>query len=175
MRHLRASSLLPALFLLCAPGIGAQPTPSAQAAPSAEFSKGRACRFDAKAVQLRPNLCVGFDAGAYASRHSYEEAGELRCGDDKAKAPCPTLRVLTRVNGKTVTRSFAPPRTSSLADPSDACVIRTLAVNRSGSRFALQGEGRDCFGGTARFSVEDVYELKNGAPVLVKKNGAYLR
>jgi len=168
MRHLRALSLLLATILPGAMAMGAQ---------AAEFKKGQACPFDARAVQLRPNLCVGFDAGAYASPHSYTEAGELTC-DATAKTSdtrCPTLRVLTRANGKTHTRVFPAPRTSSLADPSDACVIKTLAVNRSGTRFALQGQGRDCFGGTARFSVEDVFELKHGAPVLVKKNGAYFR
>jgi hypothetical protein len=165
MRPLRALSLLPALFLLCAPVFGAQ---------AAGFRKGPVCSFDAKAVQLRAGLCVAFDAGAYATQHSYEEAGELSCSSS-GDAPCPTLRVLSRVTGKTIARTFAPPPRSSLADPSDACVIDTIAVNRSGTRFALKGQGRDCFGGTARFSVEDVYELKNGAPVLVRKNGAYMR
>jgi hypothetical protein len=173
-RYARVTSLLPALFLLCAPVFGAQAAQAAHGAQAAEFRKAPACSFDAKAVQLRKDLCVGFDAGAYASRHSYEEAGQLRCTDE-ADVPCPTLRVLTRANGKTVVRAFAPPPKSSLGDPSDACVIDTIAVNRSGSRFALQGQGRDCFGGTARFSVEDVYELKSGVPALVKKNGAYLR
>jgi hypothetical protein len=163
MRHLLAASLLPALVLLCAAGSQAH---------AAEFRKGAACSFDAKAVQLRSGLCVGFDAGAYGSPHSYEQAGTLTCGGE-SDAPCPTLRVLTRVNGKTVARSFPPPRKSSLADPSDACAIKTIGVNKAGTRFALQGQGRDCFGGTARFSVEDVYALKNGVPVLLKKNGAY--
>ncbi|WP_175241162.1 MULTISPECIES: hypothetical protein [Burkholderia cepacia complex] len=48
--------------------------------------------------------------------------------------------------------------------------MRSTGIDASGKHFALMGEGRDCFGGTAYALIEENYALRDGQPVLVKKN-----
>ena len=45
-------------------------------------------------------------------------------------------------------------------------------IDADGTHFALMGEGRDCFGGTAYSLIEEIYVLRDGQPVLVKRNSA---
>jgi len=45
-------------------------------------------------------------------------------------------------------------------------------VGANDTHFAVMGEGRDYFGGTAYSRIEEIYALRNGQPVLVKKNSA---
>lgn len=52
--------------------------------------------------------------------------------------------------------------TSSLADTSRCCSIQTLRVSKDNGqyRIRLQGEGRDCYGGTAYDLIDTLYLLK---------------
>lgn len=148
-----------------------------QTSQATRFERHPACAFDRHAVQLRDDVCVDFNAGAYAHEHSYADVGNVHCvkQEDQPQDPslaCPSWRVLTRTAGKVAVHVFPPAASSALADVDSACVIGSLGVDGSGTRFALLGGGRDCFGGTADFSVEEIYELKDGRPVMVKNNSA---
>jgi hypothetical protein len=150
---------------------------SSQTSQATRFERHPACAFDRHAVQLRDDVCVDFNAGAYAHEHSDADVGNVHCVEladqpQDASLACPSLRVLTRTAGQVSVHVFPPAASSALADVSSACVISSLGVDSSGTRFALLGSGRDCFGGTADFSVEEIYELKDGRPVMVKNNSA---
>ncbi|WP_175687950.1 hypothetical protein [Burkholderia anthina] len=77
--------------------------------------------------------------------------------------------MLTRDQGKSTIRRF-PPSEHSASDPSTICAVRSTGVDTDGTRFALMGGGRDCFGGTAYSLVEEIYVLRRDQPVLVKSN-----
>lgn len=139
------------------------------------FVQHPACPFDSRLVQLRDGVCVGFDGGAFAHAHPTSEADSFSCSSAAdAKAPCPRLFVLTRSADRSVVRTFAPLKGTALDDASVACNVDSIGVSSDGTRFALMGEGRDCFGGTAQTAVEEIYTLKDGQPVLLKNNTAGL-
>jgi len=56
--------------------------------------------------------------------------------------------------------------------PHARCV--PTGVNADGTHFALMGEGRDRFGGTAHSLAEEIHVLRNGQPALVRNNSADL-
>ncbi|WP_148283796.1 hypothetical protein [Burkholderia cepacia] len=84
----------------------------------------------------------------------------------------PGAAALTREQGKSAIRRLAAVEHSALSDPGTACTVRSTGVNLDGAHFALMGEGRDCFGGTAYSLVEEIYVLRNGQPALVRNNSA---
>lgn len=147
---------------------------SAYRSESAAYTRHPACPYDARLVQLNVNLCVGFDAGAFAAPHTSEDAGKLTCdaAASTSGTRCPAMLVLTRDQGRNTTRRFPPVEGSALDDSSTACAVRSIRIDASGARFALIGEGRDCFGGTAYSLIEEIYVLRDGQPALVKKNSA---
>jgi hypothetical protein len=147
---------------------------SAYRSESSAYMRHPACADDARLIQLNANTCVGFDAGVFAAPHPSEDAGELACdaAASKSDTRCPAMLVLTREPGRNTTRRFPPAKDSALSDPSTACAVRSTGIDASGARFALIGEGRDCFGGTAYSLIEEIYVLRDGQPVLVKKNSA---
>ncbi|MBN3794239.1 hypothetical protein [Burkholderia sp. Ac-20392] len=147
---------------------------SAYRSESSAYTRHPACPFDTRLVQLNVNTCVGFDAGAFSASHPSDDAGKLAC-DIQSSAPtarCPALVVLTRDQGRNTTLRFSPGDGSALRDPSTACTVRSTGVDAGGTHFALMGEGRDCFGGTAYSLIEEIYVLRDGQPVLVKRNSA---
>ncbi|WP_175721925.1 hypothetical protein [Burkholderia anthina] len=145
---------------------------SAYRSEAAQYTRHPACSYDARLVQLGANTCVGFDGGAYGSAHTAEDAGKLTCDarSSTSETRCPAILVLTRNQGKSTIRRFPPAEHSALSDPSTACAARSTGVDTDGMRFALRGEGRDCFGGTAHSLIEEIYVLRRGQPVLVKSN-----
>lgn len=147
---------------------------SAYRSESPAYTRHPVCPYDAHLVQLGTNTCVGFDAGAFSAAHPLEDAGNLACDSQPSVSTgrCPALVVLTRDHGRNTTRRFPPGDGSALGDPSTACAVRSTGVNTGGTRFALMGEGRDCFGGTAYSLIEEIYVLRDGQPVLVKRNSA---
>ncbi|RXV72521.1 hypothetical protein D1006_09340 [Burkholderia stabilis] len=147
---------------------------SAYRSESAAYTRHPACPYDARLVQLNDGICVGFDAGAFATSHTYDEAGKLTCDDQSSTSAtrCPAMLVLTRDHGRNTTRRFPPAEHSALSDPSTACTVRSTGVDAGGTHFALMGEGRDCFGGTAYSLIEEIYVLRDVQPVLVRKNSA---
>ncbi|WP_342703426.1 hypothetical protein OHZ10_01470 [Burkholderia arboris] len=147
---------------------------SAYRSESAAYTRHPACPYDARLVQLNANICVGFDAGAFAAPHPSEDAGKLACDAAASTSDmrCPAMLVLTRDQGRNTTRRFPPTNDSALSDSSTACAVRSIRIDASGARFALIGEGRDCFGGTAYSLIEEIYALRAGQPMLVKKNSA---
>ncbi|UXU88107.1 hypothetical protein [Burkholderia sp. S-53] len=125
-------------------------------------------------MQLNDRICVGFDGGACAAPHAYDDAGKLKCDDRSSTSAdrCPVMLVLTRDHGRNTTLPFPPAEHSALSDPGTACTVRSTGVDAGGTRFALMDEGRDCFGCTACSFTEEIYVLRNGQPVLVKRNSA---
>ena len=145
---------------------------SAYRSEAAQYTRHPACSYDARLVQLNADTCVGFDGGAYGSVHTAEDAGKLTCDarSSTSATRCPAILVLTRDQGKSTIRRFPPAEHSAPSDPSTACAVRSTGVDTDGTRFALMGEGRDCFGGTAYSLIEEIYALRRGRPVLVKSN-----
>ena len=145
---------------------------SAYRSEAERYARHPACPYDAHLVQLNADTCVGFDGGAYGTAHTDEDAGKLTCDarSSTSATRCPAILVLTRDQGKSTIRRFPPAEHSALSDPSTACAIRSTGVDTDGTRFALLGEGRDCFGGTAYSFIEEIYLLRRGQPVLVKSN-----
>ncbi len=145
---------------------------SAYRSEAAQYTRHPACSYDARLVQLNADTCVGFDGGAYGAAHTAEEAGKLTCDarSSTSATRCPAILVLTRDQGKSTIRRFPPAGHSALSDPSTACAVRSTGVDTDDTRFALMGEGRDCFGGTAYSLIEEIYVLRQGQPVLVKSN-----
>lgn len=82
---------------------------------------------------------------------------------------CPAILVLTRDQGESTIRRFPRAEHSALSDPRTACTARSTGVDTDGTRFALMGEGRACFRGTAYSVIEEIYVLRRGQPVLAKK------
>ncbi|WP_175045552.1 hypothetical protein [Burkholderia lata] len=125
-------------------------------------------------MQLNTNACVGFDAGAFSAPHPSDDAGKLACDTQPSTltARCPALVVLTRDPGRNTTRRFSPADGSALRDPSTACTVRSTGVDAGGTHFALMGEGRDCFRGTAHSLIEEIHVVRDAQPVLVKRNSA---
>jgi len=133
------------------------------------------CPFDSTATRLNDNLCIHFDTGLYP-----EAAERMRTSDDDVPLPdcdasptaqgCPVFIVSTRTGGHTTTTRFAASQ-SALADISNTCTFQHIGVNAAGDQFALLAPyGYDCFGGSARFSIEEIYEIQHGKPVLVRNN-----
>jgi len=147
---------------------------SAYRSESSAYARHPACPCDARLVQLNASTCVGFDAGAFPAPHQSDDAGKLACDiqSSTSTARCPALVVLTRDQGRNTTRRFPPGDGTALGDPSTACTVRSTGIDASGKHFALMGEGRDCFGGTAYSLIEEIYALRDGQPVLVKRNSA---
>jgi hypothetical protein len=147
---------------------------SAYRSESAAYARHPACPYDARLVQLDASTCVGFDAGAFSAPHPAEDAGKLACDAQSSTSTtrCPAVLVLTRDQGRNTTRRFPPGDSSALRDPSTACAVRSTGVDSGGTHFALMGEGRDCFGGTAYSFIEEIYVLRDGQPVLVRRNNA---
>ncbi|AOJ36678.1 hypothetical protein WJ23_01590 [Burkholderia lata] len=147
---------------------------SAYRSESSAYARHPACPYDARLVQLNASTCVGFDAGAFSAPHPSDDAGKLACEIQPSTSTdrCPALVVLTRDQGRNTTRRFPPGDGSALRDPSTACTVRSTGIDASGKHFALMGEGGDCFGGTAYSLIEEIYALRDGQPVLVKRNSA---
>ncbi|NIE60024.1 MULTISPECIES: hypothetical protein [unclassified Burkholderia] len=125
-------------------------------------------------MQLNASTCVGFDAGAFSAPHPSDDAAKLACEIQPSTSTdrCLALVVLTRDQGRNTTRRFPPGDGSALRDPSTACTVRSTGIDASDKHFALIGEGRDCFGGTAYSLIEEIYVLRDGQPVLVKRSSA---
>ncbi|MBN3815515.1 hypothetical protein G3N57_02355 [Paraburkholderia sp. Se-20369] len=52
---------------------------SAYRSESAAYTRHPACPYDARLVQLNANICVGFDAGAFAAPHMSDDVGQPTC------------------------------------------------------------------------------------------------
>lgn len=139
-------------------------------------------------MQLNANTCAEFNAGACSAPHPSEDTGKPACDvqPSTSTARCPALLALSQGQGLNTTRRFPPGDSSALRTPhsalrdpsteyrvpSTACRVRSTRVDEGGTRFALMGEGLDCFGGTTYSLIEEIYVLRDGQPVLVKKNSA---
>ena len=133
------------------------------------------CPFDSTATRLNDNLCIRFDTGLYP-----EAAERMRTSDADVPLPdcnasptaqdCPVFIVSTRTNGRITATRFAASQ-SALADISNTCTFQHIGVNATGDQFALLAPyGYDCFGGSARFSIEEIYEIQDSKPVLIRNN-----
>lgn len=138
---------------------------------STAYARHPACPYDARLVQLNASTCTGFDAGAFSAPHPSDDDGKLACDiqSSTSTARCPALVVLTRNQRRNTAHRFPPGDGSALRDPSTACVVRSTGIDAGGKHFALMGEGRNCFGGTAYSLIEEIDALRDGQPVLVKR------
>lgn len=84
---------------------------------------------------------------------------------------CPNVVARQRVgNGKVGETTVELPADSMLYEPSNCCPSNhpTLATEPARHRFSLRLMGRDCFGGTAMFDVQEFYRLDKGGKVSLR-------
>lgn len=132
---------------------------------STAYARHPACPYDARLAQLNASTRAGFDAGAFSAPHPSDDHFDIDC----------SLPGVGRANPKS--RQEHDPAVSAgrwLRTPGSEYRMRGGIDRHRRRRQALRvmGEGRDCFGGTACSLIEEIYALRDGQPVLVKRNSA---
>jgi hypothetical protein len=116
---------------------------------------------DATCVQLEARTARELPDVAVASR----PARELR-------QYCPTVALLRkRANGEVAkVGEITFPNASMLYDVSSCCVAFDLKADPSSRRLMVSGSGRDCFGGTASFGIEEIYRIDTAGKATLLRN-----
>lgn len=107
--------------------------------------------------------CLTFHGGAtYEERKQALEAGK----ESDAKKLCPSL-VATGSHGKKV--AVLEIRQGTLTSPSNCCLVDSISAGVVDGKpiVRLRGQGRDCFGGRAYYTSDEIFELRGSQLVLI--------
>lgn len=140
-----------------------------QPGPAAAKSKDNPCPF-AEGQRIGARQCLTLQPRQASEAPGVEQAG---LPGPALRKFCPNLVSRRReANGPIPDTTIELSPRSVLYDVSDCCpeTSFTLTTEPARHRFTVLGVGRDCFGGTAHFGIEETYRLdKDGKASLLRR------